>query len=587
MSMRAPTGTTATTNLTSKITVSWNAVSGASSYSLYRSTTDNSGSATLFASGLTGTSYDDSSVSDFTFYFYWLKAVGGAGTSAFSGMASGWKDAAAPGTPGSVNATNNQVQQVTVSWSAASGALGYYVYRNTSNTTSGATLIGGTSGTSFVDSSGTTLATYYYFVKAWNFTADGSFSASHSGVALNPVPAAPTGLSGSTDEVGQISIDFTPSTYATSFSIYRNTSNTTSGATLIAGSFFYHPYVDSSGLSSGVTYWYFLKATNATGTSGFSSGVSGAILVAPVAPGAAYPNQFNVSTNLYRHVTIDWTASPGADTYDIYRGPTTNPLDATLLASGLTSPSYDDTSVTDSTPMYYWAKAINAAGSSGFGPSSAVYGYGLAPAQPPAPSCSTSYAHKIVVTFAASTGADTGVDYLQIWRSDTNSFGTATLIADSLTPPAYGYTTTYDDVEDLPLDTDYFYWIVAVNNCGSSPPSTSGTGREQTPGTPPAPYFCDSYRFGSSPTHWVRQWFQSTQAGTDGYYLSLSDNMDPEDASATFLDVGFIYGPSPTFTPIQYDIIDTGAGIGKYIAVRAYNRGGNSAWSNSALTHDI
>jgi subtilase family serine protease len=74
----APTGLTATTQ-GKHIDLSWQPSSGATSYSLYRSTT--SGKETLYAAGLTSTSAKDLAVSSGTTYYYKVSASGPGGES--------------------------------------------------------------------------------------------------------------------------------------------------------------------------------------------------------------------------------------------------------------------------------------------------------------------------------------------------------------------------------------------------------------------------------------------------------------------------------------------------------------------------
>jgi hypothetical protein len=84
----------AATGGTGKVSLSWNAVAGAASYSLYR--TSKSGSEPVAASvtGITGTSYTDTGLNDGTTYYYRVVAVNGSGASGFSTEA----HAATPGT---------------------------------------------------------------------------------------------------------------------------------------------------------------------------------------------------------------------------------------------------------------------------------------------------------------------------------------------------------------------------------------------------------------------------------------------------------------------------------------------------------
>ncbi|HEY1789728.1 MAG TPA: hypothetical protein VGJ73_16390, partial [Verrucomicrobiae bacterium] len=63
---------------TSKISLSWTAISGAVSYDIYRGTS--SGGETLLASGLTSASYVDSAVANGVTYYYEVTAVNGSST---------------------------------------------------------------------------------------------------------------------------------------------------------------------------------------------------------------------------------------------------------------------------------------------------------------------------------------------------------------------------------------------------------------------------------------------------------------------------------------------------------------------------
>lgn len=81
----APTGLAATAGNAS-VALSWNASSGATSYTLLRSTTSGSGYASLAT--ISGTSYTDTGVSNGTTYYYVVRAANTAGTSGNSAPAS-------------------------------------------------------------------------------------------------------------------------------------------------------------------------------------------------------------------------------------------------------------------------------------------------------------------------------------------------------------------------------------------------------------------------------------------------------------------------------------------------------------------
>jgi hypothetical protein len=90
----APTGLTATPG-NGQIALTWTAVSGATSYNVYRSTTSDGEGSTPFRTGVTGTSFTDTGLTNGTQYFYRVSAINGAGESTPSTEASATPQAAA------------------------------------------------------------------------------------------------------------------------------------------------------------------------------------------------------------------------------------------------------------------------------------------------------------------------------------------------------------------------------------------------------------------------------------------------------------------------------------------------------------
>jgi aryl-phospho-beta-D-glucosidase BglC (GH1 family) len=81
---QAVTGLVATAAGTGQVSLSWNAVAGATSYSLYRTSRSGYEPATPSVTGITGTSYNDTGLNDGTTYYYQVVAVNGSGPSGFS-----------------------------------------------------------------------------------------------------------------------------------------------------------------------------------------------------------------------------------------------------------------------------------------------------------------------------------------------------------------------------------------------------------------------------------------------------------------------------------------------------------------------
>lgn len=113
----AATGLVATGG-TGKVSLSWNAVSGAASYQLYRTAKSGSEPATPSVSGITGTSYTDTGLNDGTTYYYRVVAVNAGGASGFSTEA----HAATPGT--NPDPTQFHFETDTQPWAASGAQIG-------------------------------------------------------------------------------------------------------------------------------------------------------------------------------------------------------------------------------------------------------------------------------------------------------------------------------------------------------------------------------------------------------------------------------------------------------------------------------
>jgi hypothetical protein len=83
----APTGLTATAG-NAQVALSWTASSGATSYSIYRGTTAGGESSTAIATGISGTSFTNTGLTNGATYYYKVAAVNAGGASPLSGEAS-------------------------------------------------------------------------------------------------------------------------------------------------------------------------------------------------------------------------------------------------------------------------------------------------------------------------------------------------------------------------------------------------------------------------------------------------------------------------------------------------------------------
>ena len=342
----APT-VTMTYSDSGKPKLTWNAVSGATSYRVFRSESRGTGYSLLGTT--TATSYTNTGAAVGKTYYYRVKAVNSVGTSGHSNIVSGKAKTAAPAAP-SVTAGNSSTGKPKLTWNAVSGAVKYEVYRSTRQN-SGYSLLGTTTSTSYVNTGASTGTTYYYRVKAVNRNGMASgYSNIVSGKAKAASPAAPSVTAGNSS-TGKPRLTWKAVSGAVSYRIYRSESRGT-GYSLL-GTTSSTSYVNT-GAAAGKTYYYRVKAVNRDGmASGYSNIVSGkATLPAPV---------LNIGLSVSSgKPMLAWDAVPGATSYRIYRS-TSRGTGYSLLAT-TTSTSYVNTSAAKGTTYYYRVKACNAAG---------------------------------------------------------------------------------------------------------------------------------------------------------------------------------------------------------------------------------
>jgi hypothetical protein len=148
-----------------KVSVSWGAVSGASYYRVYRSTTAG-GTKTIMSSWQATTTFDDTSATPGATYYYHVRAAtssGGSRATGYSNYNTGWRALTAPsGVSASDGTSSNHVE---VTWNPVTGASWYRVTR--SETDAGVkTELNIQMATSYDDTNATPNVTYYYFVQA-------------------------------------------------------------------------------------------------------------------------------------------------------------------------------------------------------------------------------------------------------------------------------------------------------------------------------------------------------------------------------------------------------------------------------------
>jgi cellulose 1,4-beta-cellobiosidase len=172
-----------------------------------------------------------------------------------------------------------------------------------------------------------------------------------------------------------------------------------------------------------------------------------------VTPPAAPTNLQATAGPSAGQISLSWTASAGATSYNVLRSTTSG--SESLIASNVGATSYTDSGLAAGT-YYYVVQAVNSGGTSPN--SNEAFATATGVTKPPAPAGFTATsgpgAKKITLSWTAVSGATS----YNVYRS-TSAAGTYSNIASAVT------ATTYANI-GLPNKTTFYYKITAVNGAG-------------------------------------------------------------------------------------------------------------------------
>jgi titin len=448
-----------------KVTITWNAVSGAATYNLYYASGTTVTTSGTKVTGVTSP-YVQTSLTNGQQYAFAITAVNTAGESGLSTVQTATPQPPAPAIP-AISAATAGNTSVTVTWAAVTGAQSYNLYYQAGtsvaagsatripNATSGQAIPGLTNGT-----------TYAFAISAVNGGGESGLSIAQTAVPVPPVPDVPV-ISGATAGTGSVTVTWN-TTAGLSYNLYYQ-----QGSAVVKSSATKNANATSgqavTGLSSGVQYAFAVSAVNLGGESNLSAVQTGT----PLPPVPAAPT-ISSATGGNAGVTVSWGAVSGATSYNLYyqSGSTVTVGTAQSISgasSGLTVPS-----LTNGTQYAFAVTAVNAGGESGL---SSVQTATPQPSVPGVPSISSATAGNtnVTVSWGVVSGANSYNLYYQ--AGSTVSIGTATKISGA----ASGVT-----VPSLTNGTQYAFAVTAVNGGGESGLSAVQTATPQPP-VPAAP----------------------------------------------------------------------------------------------------
>ena len=514
----APRVTIGNSSASGKPQLTWAAVDGAAKYEIYRSTQQSTGYSLLGTT--TSTSYVNTGAAVGKTYYYRVKAVNSAGTSAYSNIVSGRAKAAIPAAPRVTIGSSSASGKPQLTWAAVDGAAKYEIYRSTQQST-GFTLLGTTTSTSYVNTGAAVGKTYYYKVRALNVDgAAGAYSSTVSGAAKAVAPAAPTVTMTYSDN-GKPKLTWSAVSGAASYRVYRSESRGT-GYSLL-GTTTSTSYVNT-GAAVGKTYYYRVKAVNSAGTSAYSNIVSGTART----PAPAAPVLKGGTSSASGKPQLTWAAVNGAAKYDVYRS---NSADGTFSKVGSTDKTtYVNTGAVKGVTYFYKIRAVGASGASGFSNTVAIRVAGVVKA-PAAVVLSgiKADAAGITVTWKTTANADT----YNVLRRDASNTAWK-VIARGVSGTSYKDTTVARGVM-------YSYTVqgVAADGVTTGPYDTTGKSAKVTASASTTPGYVtmkDARRVTIGEKGILLTWTTATNAKTYNVYRAANppksgDTLRPVPAS--------------------------------------------------------
>jgi len=377
----------------------------------------------------------------------------------------------APGTP-VIEAWDSVL---TVKWTQVAGAEYYEVYRSTNNNPPAAPQQTPVYSTTTVFSELENRTVYYIWVKAVNINGEASGFSSPSAKGIpwsnNEVPATPVISLPIIPGINQLTVSWEICGGASSYEVYVNTVPSRPPTAAITTNKTSAVITD---LENGIDYYFWVRAVNETGESGYSSVAAGTPRIpdaAPIAPDRP------VLTAGSRKLGVSWQAVELAAAYEVWFGTSNNSSQAQKFGNDITR-GVTETTITglnNETTYYVWIKAKNSVGESGFSPpaNAKPSAFVDVPDTPDTPAVASGN-RELSVSWQAVEGAL----FYEVWTGTTNNSASAVKHGADLSGTSVTLT-------GLSNGTTYYIWIKAKNDIGTSGFSPAAIGRPQAPITVP------------------------------------------------------------------------------------------------------
>jgi len=552
----APKNLLATTVSSIRLNLAWtDSANNETGFEIERRLATSTAYAIVTALAANSNSFADNNLAVNSTYFYRVRAFNAGGYSSYSNEASATTFPTPPNAPGNLLATTVSNTQIKLTWkdNAANedsfrierrpGAAG--VFKRIAVLAANAN--------HFTDAGLSANTVYFYRLRASNKGGFSGYSNEAEATTLPNPPVAPDNLSATVMSSSRINLTWQDNaTNEDSFKIERGSTGSPYAEVARVGADIRN-YADN-GLTPVTTYFYRVAAANTGGASGYSNEASAT--TRPTPPLA--PANLSATTVSNTQIDLAWQdKSTNEDSFKIERKLGAAGVFKQIVKLGANVKNFSDAGLAPNTSYFYRVRATNTGGPSGYSNEAGTATLPNAPFAPARLRAVPLSQTQVNLAWADSSNNETGFKIERKTITD-NYTQIATLGAN---------VTSYVD-NGLQQDTEYFYRVRAYNSGGHS--DYSGEANAITlPNIPNPPGSLTATTKSSNQLDLV--WADSSN-NEAGFKIERKVGL-----VGVFVEIATVGAKVTSFSNLGLI-----ANTRYFFRVRAYNRGGNSAYSNTA-----
>jgi titin len=465
--------------------------------------------------------------------------------------------APAPADPSDLTVSTASHKRIDLAWADnSSNEVGFKIERKILGGAYAEIVTLGANVKSYIDSTLSANTEYFYRVRAYNASGFSNYTNEANATTLPNPLVAPSNLTAQVISATQINLAWTDnSDNESGFKIERRLSTATNYA-LIATVGANTTSFNDTGLAENTKFFYRVRAYNAGGNSSYTTAVSAT--TPPTAPMA--PSHLTAGAVSNVQIDLTWQDQSNNEAGFKIERKTAEGAFAEIAAVGENVTSYSDPGLSQDTPYFYRVRAFNAAGQSGYSNEANAT---TLPDPPVAPDLLTAtVVSKSQINLAWQDNSSNESNFVierKILQGGTGTYAQIAVLGANL--------TSFNDT-GLSANTMYCYRVRAVNAGGASDYSNEACGTT-LPNAPAAP---SNLAATVSSKSQINLTWQDNSTNEDSFKIERKTG-----SAGTYKQIAKVAKNVTSFSSTGLS-----ANTPYFFRVRAYNRGGNSGYSNEA-----